>query len=228
MPEPGKDSRSCGYTIRLLRSGCGWYGVLLDDALNATPFSSTEELWKLLEQVDRNGQSSESTLEQLRRAADTDYLTGVLNRRGLEQAIERMGQNACDAALFLDIDDFKRVNDRLGHDAGDQVLQQVAAAVRGCVRRDDMVARVGGDEFVILFRSMGTVRALGARAQEILTAVAELESGVTVSVGAAFGPGLGNEALIHWADQAMYQVKTNGKDGFAVWRGESEHNGAGP
>lgn len=225
MPGPEKDRRDCDYTIRLLRTDGGWRGVLLDDALNAIPFSSAEELWKLL---NRANQSGESTLEQLRRAADTDYLTGVLNRRGLEQATMQMGRNACDAALFLDIDDFKRVNDHLGHDAGDQVLRQVAAAVRSCVRRDDLVARVGGDEFVILFRSMGTARALGARAQEILTAVAALESGVTVSIGAAFGSGLGNEALIHLADQAMYQVKTNGKDGFAVWRVESEHNGAGP
>ena len=225
MPEPGKNRRGCDYTIRLLRSDSGWHGVLLDDALNATPFSSVEELWRLLNQA---GQSGESTLEQLRRAADTDYLTGVLNRRGLEQAMGQMGQNTCDAALFLDIDDFKRVNDQLGHEAGDQVLQQVAAAVRGCVRRDDMVARVGGDEFVILFRSMGTERALGARAREILTAVAALECGVTVSIGATFGPELEGEALIRLADQAMYQVKTNGKDGFAVWRGESEHNGAGP
>ena len=121
------------------------------------------------------------------------------------------------------------MNDTYGHLMGDRVILALSEALKACAEsHNGWACRVGGDEFVILFRSMGTARALGARAQEILTAVAALESGVTVSIGAAFGSGLGNEALIHLADQAMYQVKTNGKDGFAVWRGESEHNGAGP
>ena len=219
----GESTHGC--TIRLSRRGDDWHGVLLDDALNAVPFESSQELWKLLKTAE---QEFENELARLRRAADTDYLTGVLNRRGLEQAALRAGRTAYAGAVFLDIDDFKQINDSQGHGCGDEVLRRVTQAICGCVRAEDTVGRVGGDEFVVLFQGMKTERALQARAQELLRAVQALDAGISVSIGAAYGPGLDYEALLRLADRALYQVKSGGKNGFALYDAKPAKKGAGP
>lgn len=161
--------------------------------------------------------------DKLRHQAFHDPLTGLANRalfnRRLATAMEgnrRDGQPL--ALLFVDLDDFKAVNDSLGHAAGDQVLWAVAERLRGCVRDTDTVARLGGDEFGVLLHGDDD---LDVVSQRILTALRQpfVIDGRSVSIGASLGAAVPDnneqpisaEALLHRADAAMYVGKRRGK-----------------
>lgn len=132
------------------------------------------------------------------------------------------------AVLFLDLDRFKNINDTLGHEAGDQLLIEVATRLRGCVRESDTVARLGGDEFVVLMPELGDESAAATVARKILAAVARPftlvghEVCVTASVGICIYPrdGLDEQTLTMNADIAMYQAKKEGKNNFQFHSGE--------
>lgn len=147
-----------------------------------------------------------------RRLAETDPLTGLLNRRAfLERAIGRDGEQT----LFIaDLDHFKRVNDTLGHDGGDEVLRVFARTLRACVPDDALVARLGGEEFAIVAN-----RADPVNADAILTRLRgtrmPFDITVTASIGTCSGT-LDSEAdwkqLYHGADQALFDAKSSGRD----------------
>lgn len=126
------------------------------------------------------------------------------------------------AVLFIDLDGFKRVNDTIGHEGGDQLLQQVAAALIASLRESDTVARLGGDEFVILLPKLETVGQAAIVAQKALDGVsrAYLQLGpeyeVTASIGISTYPsdGLDERSLTKHADTAMYLAKKRGKNNF--------------
>ncbi|MEH0935793.1 GGDEF domain-containing protein [Micromonospora psammae] len=144
---------------------------------------------------------------QLRTLAALDPLTGALNRRGLADFARELpgGGRPGPSLLCLDLDDFKLVNDRLGHAAGDELLQRTVAAVRGALRDGDAVARVGGDEFVVVL-----VDADAATTETVRTRIgAAVRHHTGVSIGAATAPQDGNtlEALMQVADQRLYRVK---------------------
>ncbi|MEW2384650.1 GGDEF domain-containing protein [Micromonospora sp. NPDC047707] len=145
---------------------------------------------------------------QLRALATLDPLTGALNRRGLAEFASTLFVPRCrpgPSLLCLDLDDFKLVNDRYGHAAGDQLLQTTVAAVRRTVRPDDVVARIGGDEFVVVL-----VEADAATAQAVTARVdAAVGQQAGVSIGWATAPydGTTLESLMHAADQRLYRVK---------------------
>jgi diguanylate cyclase (GGDEF)-like protein len=166
--------------------------------------------------------------DQLRHRAFHDELTGLANRAlfydRTDHALSRGTREGRDVAvLFVDLDDFKPVNDRLGHAAGDQLLQLVAKRLMGCVRSADTVARLGGDEFGILLEDTGTERAVQA-AERVLAALEtrfDLPSEalrVSASVGVAVSrDGVRDvEELLRAADRAMYEAKRAGKHRFAV------------
>jgi diguanylate cyclase (GGDEF)-like protein len=125
------------------------------------------------------------------------------------------------ALLFLDLDGFKPVNDRLGHSAGDAVLIEIGRRIAGCVNADDLVARLGGDEFAVLMQESEPERAT-ALAEAIVQSVARpLEVAheqvlLGVSIGIASGPAHELEGLLDLADGAMYQAKAEGGQG--AWR----------
>jgi diguanylate cyclase (GGDEF)-like protein len=159
-----------------------------------------------------------------------DGLTGLPNRsmfsKLLNQAIseaKRYGRTL--AVAFLDLDRFKQINDSLGHEAGDQLLKEVAARLLGCVRGSDIVARLGGDEFVVLLPETGGGGDASIVAQKILTVVARpftligQEFRVTVSIGISSYPedGLDEQTLTKNADIAMYQAKEGGKNNFQFY-----------
>lgn len=167
---------------------------------------------------------------QLAHQALHDDLTGLPNRLlladHLNQACaraERAGTHV--AVLFLDLDDFKDVNDSLGHVAGDHVLIEVAARLRGCLRETDTAARLGGDEFVVVCEGLNDPREADLVADRIDRALAvPLTVGgtqvqVTVSVGivTAAGGTVPPEDLLRDADTAMYRAKTNGKDRYETY-----------
>ncbi|MGY2083592.1 diguanylate cyclase domain-containing protein [Blastococcus sp. SYSU DS0539] len=164
--------------------------------------------------------------EELRRQARTDPLTGLLNRAAfnerLAEATAAVDPAAPPAVLFVDVDDFKGVNDTLGHAAGDELLLAVAARLSAAVRGDDVVARLGGDEFALLLTDADGAR-LRDVADRLLAALrdpVELDGRsltVTASVGGALADaGCTAEELLHRADTAMYAAKRAGKDSRAL------------
>ena len=155
--------------------------------------------------------------------ASTDALTGLPNRRYFDEFSALLaGRRRSDDAvgiLMIDIDHFKRINDRFGHDAGDAVLRAVAGAIAGAVREGDVPARFGGEEFVILLRDPSRDVALEV-AERVRAAVAALDlraigpSEQTVSVGVAVQdvPGEAIDDLLAAADRALYRAKRAGRD----------------
>lgn len=159
--------------------------------------------------------------------AEHDSLTGLSNRRFLERVLDeniRLAamQDHTIAVFFVDIDDFKRVNDTYGHDAGDRALIAVGERLLAVFREGDYVARVGGDEFVVVAPGTKKSGSVASIADKVIASFAEplvTEEGpisVTISVGIALFPtdGRTSQELIRRADEAMYNVKKNGK---AAW-----------
>ncbi len=168
---------------------------------------------------------------ELRYLADHDPLTGVYNRRRFATELEREVAAArryqTEAALLvLDLDNFKRVNDTLGHAAGDELLAALATAMRGRLRSSDIVARLGGDEFGIILPHADPERAIlvAESVREVIRTVAAGrcgESQVSASVGiASFGAGTDErtvERFVADADTAMYLAKQSGQDQIKVF-----------
>jgi diguanylate cyclase (GGDEF)-like protein len=168
----------------------------------------------------QNGQ----LVDQLRHKASHDSLTGLLNRVGfracIDAALDGAGElEAQIGLLFVDLNDFKRVNDVHGHDAGDELICQAAERLQGICRGDDEVARLGGDEFAIILADVQTVdqlRAAGRRVKAAFNDPFPLEE-ITVSVSASVGGGIWPEDgytvkdLVRHADAAMYADKANGR-----------------
>jgi diguanylate cyclase (GGDEF)-like protein/PAS domain S-box-containing protein len=169
--------------------------------------------------------------EELTRQATHDVLTGLPNRALIHERLssallrsrrhdQNQGQSV--ALLFIDLDGFKATNDTHGHDAGDAMLQAVATRLLGLVRPGDTVARLAGDEFVILCEQIEQPTLLATLAERINTALRtpvefnDLSLFVTASIGVAVGHGTTHSAddLLRSADTAMYAVKAKGRDGW--------------
>ena len=158
-----------------------------------------------------------------------DPLTGLPNRAQFLQQMDRIVQyryinrNFHFAVLFIDLDGFKPINDRLGHKAGDVVLRHVAKLLQGSVRKGDFVGRYGGDEFTILLNNVKNPAQAGQIAESILSKIhAPIQVGESVSVGASIGIAMstnlheGPEDLIRDADAAMYRAKGQGKNCYVI------------
>ncbi len=164
---------------------------------------------------------------ELYRMARTDALSGLANRNALEEYMQRLIADAERnrrefAFIFLDLDHFKTVNDALGHNIGDELLQGVAAVIREVLRTNDFVARVGGDEFVIVlhqYQSLPELTGIIERIQKRLTATWVVQShpiNITSSVGIALYPKDGTDvvSLMQHSDIAMYEAKKAGRAQF--------------
>lgn len=182
--------------------------------------------------------------EELRYRASHDPLTGLANRLlfldRLEHARARASRDGSGlAVLFVDLDDFKEINDTWGHSAGDLVLQEVAERLAQSVRSGDTVARFAGDEFTVLLEGVSTPEEVAAIAQRLMDSTVEpIELGETTvhagcSVGAALAVGRhlpDSSSMLLAADQALYAAKRRGKSCFelVVVRGEANHGLASP
>ncbi|WP_319237839.1 GGDEF domain-containing protein [uncultured Propionivibrio sp.] len=163
----------------------------------------------------------EKALEEAREAALVDPLTGALNRRGFEQACERemarvarFGTRFC--VVEIDLDDFKRLNDSLGHAVGDRALKHLVSRLQRSLRPSDVVARFGGEEFVVMLPDTGIDAALGVVRRFLQEFSASTIPGTSqrMSFSAGVAMTCGNEDLddvIQRADQAMYVAKGQGK-----------------
>jgi len=186
--------------------------------------------WQLGQSRLREGEAKVAHAQRVEYLAYHDALTGLPNRtmfsKLLSQSISEARRYDRQLAVsFLDLDRFKRINDTLGHEAGDQLLQEVATRLEECVRDSDTVARLGGDEFVVLLPELADGKYAATVAQKILTAVAKpftligQEFRVTTSIGISVYPqdGLDEQTLTKNADIAMYQAKTEGKNNFQFY-----------
>ena len=155
----------------------------------------------------------------------TDTLTGLRNRRALDLALEGLGPEPM-AVVHLDLDRFKEVNDALGHAAGDHLLAEVGRRLMAHSRREDFVARIGGDEFVILMPGMDRDEVALSRVATILVTLGEAVEwrGIGLSVGASAGvilsamaPGLSGPDLLARADAMLYAAKRAGRGQAVLW-----------
>ena len=170
---------------------------------------------------------------QIERLAYYDMLTSlpnrVLLRDRLGQMIAKAGRNRLKlGVIFLDLDQFKAVNDTLGHDSGDHLLRVIAGRLNDCMRKSDTVARLGGDEFILLLDDVSNESVVGEVARKVLDILSQpislggREVFTTGSLGIALYPadGLDAETLLKNADTAMYQAKERGRNTFQFYASE--------
>jgi diguanylate cyclase (GGDEF)-like protein len=164
--------------------------------------------------------------EQLTVASETDPLTGAANRAGLaQQASQVLTHPNQRTLILLDLDKFKPVNDLYGHEAGDAVLVEIARRIKALLRADDMVARVGGDEFVVLLNQANDRAVLDHISKRLLDSIAQpvafggqmLTVGGSLGIARYPGNGLTLPDLMQAADVAMYHIKKNGRAGYAFF-----------
>jgi diguanylate cyclase (GGDEF)-like protein/PAS domain S-box-containing protein len=184
-------------------------------------------VWSFRDVTDRKRLEDELSYQ-----AFHDSLTGLANKAlfqdRLQHAaarIERTGGHL--AVLFIDLDNFKTVNDSLGHAAGDEMLSRVAEVLVGCLRKVDTAARLGGDEFAVLVEDIGDRGDAVKLAERILTALRQpvtaggKDVSATVSIGITFDtPGITSDQLLRNADLAMYTAKERGKNRFEEFQSE--------
>jgi diguanylate cyclase (GGDEF)-like protein len=167
--------------------------------------------------------------EQLKHEASHDHLTGLHNQASfyehLSRALSRARrQDGMVALLFIDLDDFKLVNDYLGHQEGDRVLREVAQRLKGCLREEEMAARLGGDEFVVVLEDVAdasTAARVAERFQEQLRAPSDVHDRhrlcASASIGIAVDAPELPQQLVQAADLAMYEAKGMGKGCIAIF-----------
>ncbi|MDH5484092.1 MAG: diguanylate cyclase [Gammaproteobacteria bacterium] len=188
---------------------------------------SNDELEQMVTVRTEELQRVNKRLEQM---ASHDSLTGLPNRVLMKDHLKQMIAHAHRsqqplAVLFLDLDGFKQVNDTLGHEVGDHLLIEVATRMKNCMREEDVVARIGGDEFVIISAELHDKHNADDLADRIIRAVGlpvdlqGQQANVGVSIGISCFPGDSEDAdeLIKFADQAMYQAKNTGKNKFSFY-----------
>ena len=203
-----------------------------DYDLTSADFSPTDLTIEMLYLVEAKSAAMEASrqlnlrLQGAKIAAEeqafTDTLTGVKNRRAMDHILNRLISSGRDFSLMhVDLDFFKEVNDTLGHAAGDTVLQRVAKLMVQCTRQNDTVARVGGDEFVLIFEGLIDRIQLSGIARRLISSIEEpipfgdktckISASAGTALSAAFSQGLDAATLLHQADVALYAAKNAGR-----------------
>jgi diguanylate cyclase (GGDEF)-like protein len=200
-----------------------------DDSAQAKPARSAPmQLAAEVERLEQELAAARTRVTQLETLADVDSLLDILNRRGFERELKRslayVKRHGTDAALvYLDLDDFKPINDRHGHAAGDAMLKAVAETLARVVRASDVVARIGGDEFAVLLWNCSETDAQ-AKAQVLEAAISRTtvtHAGVKLSVGVSTGvaallPLDAPADVLERADRAMYGRKAERRRGLSA------------
>lgn len=214
-----------------LSFGISILDAVRDYALTSADFSGTDLAIELLYLVEAKSAAMEASrslnlrLQGAMLAAEeqayTDTLTGLKNRRAMDHILEHLiSANSAFALMHLDLDFFKSVNDEFGHAAGDHVLREAARIMLEETRGDDTVARIGGDEFVLIFKSLSNREQLDRIANRL---IARLQNpmrfdGDTCAISASIGTALTSQfmapkpaEILHAADLALYEAKRNGR-----------------
>ena len=188
-------------------------------------------LRRTAEELSRSNDELKRSENKLRYLANHDPLTGLPNRKLFRETLTDLlfwgkDNQQLVGLLFLDLDGFKPVNDNLGHDVGDLLLQAVAKRIKNCLRSSDVVCRLGGDEFSVILPGVKQLEDSGVVAEKILQTVSQpymLESHhiqVTASVGISVYPQDGSEedSLLKKADEAMYEAKKLGRNCYQLYQ----------
>ncbi|PKL94327.1 MAG: sensor domain-containing diguanylate cyclase, partial [Gammaproteobacteria bacterium HGW-Gammaproteobacteria-9] len=178
---------------------------------------------------------AQATADKMTHLAQHDFLTQLPNRMLLDdriaQGIEQAKRHSRALALiFVDLDNFKTINDSLGHTVGDRLLKSVADRLQSCVRSSDTVSRTGGDEFIVLLTEVQGERNAAGTAKKILQAMAlehdieNLALTITCSLGISLYPrdGQSSDVLVCHADRAMYQAKQAGRNRYQFFRADEQ------
>ncbi len=213
---------------------------VLGEALNILQLSLEFSLVRVCECFEAERQRTDEELsrrgEELAFMATHDALTGLPNRTLILDRVEQMLARSMRtqrpvAALFIDLDNFKGINDTLGHGFGDELLRAVAARLDGVIRGADTLGRLGGDEFVVISEDVSEVAGAELIAERLLEALKhpfQLGEGkqtrvtVTASIGIALGDGISAEELLRDADIAMYRAKWDGKCRYIVFESDMQ------
>ncbi|MFY0655852.1 MAG: EAL domain-containing protein [Neptunomonas phycophila] len=227
---------------RTIQSGEDWHGEMRNRTKSGQPYWTTLSISPILDEsnvithyigVSEDISKQKDTQAQIEQLAFYDPLTLLGNRRlfreQLESEIKKLKRNNTTLALFyLDLDNFKQVNDTLGHDVGDRLLQSIADRLRTTLRNSDMIARLGGDEFIALLPEISGPKEAGVVAEKLLKALSHptmlgsSEVKVTVSLGITMAPQDGEDwpVLMKNADLAMYRAKRLGRNNFQFFMPE--------
>lgn len=214
---------------RLTRELCLTAAVPVWVSLSATPLNLTDA-GQTYVAIAEDITERKATADKMARMVFYDALTRLPNRVLFNERLNQTLQHAQRsggrlAVLFLDLDNFKTINDSLGHTVGDQLLQRVAERIQGCIRKDDLFARFGGDEFTFLISEIGCVESACIVAQKVLdqlertVRVDEHDLYVGASIGISIYPQDGEDAgtLIKNADTAMYRAKELGRRNYQLF-----------
>ncbi|MDC0610851.1 sensor domain-containing diguanylate cyclase [Vibrio sp.] len=162
------------------------------------------------------------TINKLHKDSHSDPLTGLLNRRGMDKAIEYYTSNKLSASIVaIDIDNFKMINDTFGHDAGDQVIISLAELMQNKTRKDDLICRTGGDEFIIILNAVDITTAQMI-AEKLRASIEhnpfETVERVTTSIGISlYNPTINTfDDALKLADQALYKAKSKGRNQISI------------
>lgn len=172
------------------------------------------------------------SMEGIRERAEKDALTGLYNRGAVRQYINRLlaadspTRSGISALLMIDLDNFKTINDTYGHIFGDEVLTRTAAKIRKLFRSNDIIGRIGGDEFMVFIDSIPDIELIQTRCQQLIDAICtsffdeDSPISISASVGVALVPEHGNtlSELYHKADQALYNAKKLGKNRYCIYK----------
>ena len=207
---------------------------------NKIPVYSKDEIGELaenfnsmLDDLDKTNTELNQQKDSLAYKAHHDALTGLPNRAlfndRLEQAITKARRHKEEIALFfIDLDHFKQINDTLGHEVGDEVLKFFAKRLNDSVRTEDTIARIGGDEFMVIMESLQTPEAISVVANKIVSIVKEpiilgektLNLGTSIGISVYPHNGETSEILLKNADTAMYKAKDEGRDNYQFYTPE--------
>ncbi|MEH6583825.1 MAG: EAL domain-containing protein [Halioglobus sp.] len=240
-------------TLNTIMGGLSHYKTKMDvghQLLSMKVKERTQQLSRRNKELNQAVLEVTETKDRLRQLAYFDSLTSLPNRRLFTEQLSlllRLTKRSDQilALLFLDLDNFKRINDSLGHNAGDQLLRKVAMRMSGCVRDSDVVAhyvdsgsridvsRLGGDEFTVVLNQIENAEAAGLVAQRLIDALAAPmtidghELVVTPSIGIAIAPTDAStvEDLLRAADTAMYHAKTTGKNNYLYYSSDMDAAG---
>ena len=214
---PG-DEKSCWKTYKF-----PWWNERAEVMLGGFAVDLTQELARQ--------KALEAANQELQRLATVDTLTGLSTRRVLDERLEfefryALRHKSALSVILMDLDDFKLINDRQGHAAGDEVLRHVGRCLKATMRATDLAARYGGEEFVVLLPGAGTTGAMlfARRLRKAMRAPGGMIGAVTASLGVASMKPSTTEAklLIQRADEAMYTAKRNGKNAVVAYHDPAE------
>lgn len=224
----GVDNDQIEYRVRRENGEIGWLRAVLQ--MTKDPYNDNVRAFIICSDMD----DLQGELERLSHAARQDSMTGLLNRGAAQERIGRLlslaplGESF--AFFLLDLDNFKQVNDLLGHEQGDEVLIRSARLLRDSFRTSDVVARIGGDEFIAFLPLSGGIGPAHAKAAALVETMQFVVNGVMLSASVGVAVAQAGRAdfgsLYRQADQALYQAKRKGKNRFAVL-GENGDSAAG-